>query len=173
MILRKANFSEVPAIWTIMQQAIEQRKRDGSDQWQNGYPNVQTIQDDIHMGYGYVLVDNSTIVAYAAIIFGVDPTYTDIKGKWLTNGDYVVVHRVATSNAVKGKGVATRLFELIEHLSRQHNVFSIKVDTNFDNKPMLRILDKLNYSYCGEVFFEGSPRKAFEKVLPILPLKGD
>jgi GNAT superfamily N-acetyltransferase len=171
MILRKADFSEVPVIWSILQQAIEQRRLDGSDQWQNGYPNEKTILDDISNGYGYVLVDN-TIVAYAAIIFGVDPTYTEIKGKWLTNGDYVVVHRVATSNSVKGKGVATRLFEMIEDLSRQHNVFSIKVDTNFDNKPMLRILDKLNYSYCGEVFFEGSPRKAFEKVLPIFPLEG-
>lgn len=166
MILRKANFAEAPAIWTILQQAIEQRKQDGSDQWQNGYPNEQTIQDDISKGYGYVLVDNTGVVAYAAIIFGIDPTYTDIKGQWITNGDYVVVHRVATSNVVKGKGVATHLFEMIEDLSRQHNVFSIKVDTNFDNKPMLRILDKLNYKYCGEVFFEGAPRKAFEKVLP-------
>lgn len=55
---------------------------------------------------------------------------------------------------------------MLEDLSRQHNVFSIKVDTNFDNKPMLRIMDKLNYKYCGEVFFEGAQRKAFEKVLP-------
>jgi GNAT superfamily N-acetyltransferase len=166
MILRKANVSETPVIWTILQQAIEQRRQDGSDQWQNGYPNQQTIEEDIRNGYGYVLVDNSVVVAYAAIIFGVDPTYTDIKGQWITHGDYVAVHRVATSNAVKGKGVATRLFEMLEDLSRQHNVFSIKVDTNFDNKPMLRILDKLNYTYCGEIFFEGSPRKAFEKVLP-------
>src|SRR5690606_1486703 len=105
MILRKANFSEAHAIWTILQQAIAQRKQDGSDQWQNGYPNQQTIQDDISNGYGYVLVDNTVVVAYAAIIFGIDPTYTDIQGQWITNGDYVVVHRVATSNAVKGKGV--------------------------------------------------------------------
>ena len=47
----------------------------------------------------------------------------------------------------------------------ESNVYSIKVDTNFDNVPMLRILDKLGYVYCGEVFFRGSARKAFEKVL--------
>ncbi len=165
MELRLANFSEITAIWEILQQAIEQRKLDGSEQWQNGYPNQQTVFDDITNGYGYVITDNDIIIAYAAIIFGVEPAYNEIKGQWLTNGDYVVVHRVATSNAVKGKGVATKLFKLLEDLSAEHNVFSIKVDTNFDNVPMLKILEKLGYTYCGEIFFGGAPRKAFEKVL--------
>jgi hypothetical protein len=167
MNLRKAASSELPAIWEILQQAIEQRKQDGSDQWQNGYPNEQTVHDDIANGYAYVLTDNNMIIAYTAIIFGVEPAYNDIKGKWLTNDDYVAIHRVATSNAVKGKGVATQLFKLIEGLCIEQKVYSIKVDTNFDNVPMLKILDKLNYCYCGEVFFSGSARRAYEKVLRI------
>jgi GNAT superfamily N-acetyltransferase len=165
MILRKANLSEIAPIWEILQQAIEQRRLDGSEQWQNGYPNEQTVYDDIVNGYGYVMVENGVIIAYAAIIFGIEPAYNEIKGKWLTNGDYVAVHRVATSNTVKGKGVATKLFKMLEDLSIVHNVFSIKVDTNFDNVPMLRILEKLGYTYCGEIYFGGAPRKAYEKVL--------
>lgn len=165
MLLRKATSSEVPAIWGILKQAIARRKADGSQQWQDGYPNEQTIQNDLANGYGYVLVENDRILAYAAIIFDVEPAYTDIEGEWLTNDDYVVIHRVATSNEVIGKGIATRLFQLIEDLAMNSNVYSIKVDTNFDNVPMLKILDKLDYTYCGEVFFRGSARKAFEKVL--------
>jgi len=166
MILRKANFSEAPFIWSILQEAIEQRKQAGSEQWQNGYPNEQTVDDNIANGYAYVLIDNEVIVAYAAIIFGVEPAYNDIKGKWLTYDNYVVVHRVATSNAAKGRGIATHLFKMIEDLCLTQNVYSIKVDTNFDNIPMLKILDKLTYTYCGEIFFSGAPRKAFEKVIP-------
>jgi hypothetical protein len=30
---------------------------------------------------------------------------------------------------------------------------------------MLRVLEKLGYVYCGEVYFRGSARKAFEKKL--------
>src|SRR5258705_11257099 len=116
MILRKANFSEAPVIWTILQQAIEQRKQDGSDQWQNGYPNEQTVHDDITKEHGYVLIDDTVIVAYAAIIFGIEPAYNNIKGQWLTTADYVVVHRVAISNEVKGKGIATLLFKMTEDL---------------------------------------------------------
>lgn len=165
MILRKATASDANDIWNILQQAIEQRRNEGSDQWQNGYPNEQTVHDDIAKGYAYALVDNNVIIAYAAIIFGKEPAYEKIDGQWLSNGDYVVVHRVATSNAVKGKGIATRLFELLENLCLEKKVFSIKVDTNFDNIPMMKILDKLHYTYCGEIFFSGAFRRAYEKVL--------
>lgn len=165
MILRKAFFSELPIIWNILQQAIAQRKNEGSDQWQNGYPNEQTVHDDIANGYAYVLVANNEIIAYAAIIFGVEPAYENIAGRWLTNDDYVVVHRVATSNKVKRKGIATHLFKMIEELAVEQKVYSIKVDTNFDNVPMIKILSKLDYTYCGEVFYDGAPRKAYEKVL--------
>lgn len=165
MNLRKATFIEIPAIWEILQQAIQQRKQDGSDQWQNGYPNEQVIHNDISNGNGYVLVDNNIIIAYVAIIFGIEPAYNDIKGKWLTNGDYLVIHRVATLNTVKRKGVASRLFRMIEDLCVKEKVYSIKVDTNFDNIPMLKIFDKLGYVYCGEVLLMGAPRKAYEKVI--------
>lgn len=164
MILRKAFSAEQPIIWTILQQAIEQRKYEGSKQWQNGYPNEQIINDDIANGYAHVLVANNEIIAYAAIIFGIEPAYDNIEGRWLTYGDYVVVHRVAIANKMKRKGIATLLFKMIEELSSKQNTHSIKVDTNFDNVPMIKILDKLHYTYCGEVFYEGVPRRAYEKV---------
>ena len=166
MNFRKATFSEQSFIWSILQEAIEQRKQDGSDQWQNGYPNEQTVRDDITNGYAFVLVDNDVIIACASVIFGVESAYNDIQGRWLTNNDYAVVHRVATSNSAKGKGVATFLFKKIEDLCIEQKVYNIKIDTNFDNVPMLKIIAKLGYSYCGEILFSGAPRKAYEKVIP-------
>lgn len=163
--LRKANLSEIPQIWEILQDAIEQRRLDGSTQWQDGYPNELSIKSDIENGYGYVFTENESILAYAAIIFDKEPAYENIEGKWLTDGDYTVVHRVAVSKLAKGKGIATKLFQSIEGLSVENNIYSIKVDTNFDNTPMLKILDRLKYTYCGEVYFRGSARKAFEKRL--------
>ena len=165
MKLRLAHINEVNIIWNILQDAIAQRKNDGSDQWQNGYPNRNTVLHDIENKYGYVLVENEIILAYAAILFGDEPTYKEIEGTWLSDKEYTVVHRVATSELFKGKGVATALFIQIETLSKKNNIFSIKVDTNFDNKQMLRILEKLNYTYCGEIYFNGASRKAFEKLL--------
>ncbi|KMQ70639.1 GNAT family N-acetyltransferase [Chryseobacterium koreense] len=162
---RKANDSDSEKIWEILQQAIKRRKNDGSRQWQDGYPNQQTVKTDIEWGIGYVLTENEDVVAYSAILLNDEPAYDKIVGKWLTDGDFHVVHRVAVADAVAGKGYAMKIFSKIEEFSRANNVFSIKVDTNFDNGAMLHILQKLGYAYCGKVYFRGAERLAYEKVL--------
>lgn len=106
MSLKVATQSDLPAIWAILQQAIEHRRLDGSAQWQNGHPDERTARDDIAAGQGYVTVDGNTILAYAAVIFAADPAYAAIDGKWLTSDRYAVVHRVARADIAKGKRVA-------------------------------------------------------------------
>ena len=73
------------------------------------------------------------------------------------------LHQGHPLQTLSGVGVA---FKLIEELCIEQKVDSIKVDTNSDNAPMLRVLDKLSYTYCGEVSYRGGSRKAYEKVLP-------
>lgn len=165
LTLRPASEGDQVTIWQMLQDAIEQRRKEGSRQWQDGYPNEETVRADMNKGYGYVLEYEGNAIAYAAVIFEIEPAYEEIEGKWLSNGPYAVVHRVATAEAMKGKGVATLLFHKIEELVKARGVPSLKVDTNFDNQPMLKIMDRLGYSYCGEVYFRGSARRAFEKVL--------
>ena len=164
-ILRKAQIPEAEIIWQILQQAIERRRKDGSNQWQDGYPNQEVVKTDISLGKGYVLEIDNAIAAYAALVFNDEPAYYEIIGDWLTNDDFLVIHRVAVSNDFLGKGIAVLLFQKLEDFAKENQVFSIKVDTNFDNLAMLHILEKLDYQYCGEVYFRGSARKAFEKVL--------
>lgn len=94
-----------------------------------------------------------------------EPEYANIIGKWLTNDGFVVFHRVAISENHLGKGLAKKLLEYIEAFAIENKIYSIKADTNFDNIAMLKIFEKLGYILCGEVYFRGSARKAFEKVL--------
>lgn len=163
--LRKAWISESEFIWSILSQAIERRRKDGSNQWQDGYPNLEVVKTDISSGKGYVLEIGGEIVAYCALVFNDEPAYDEIEGNRLTCGDFLVIHRVAVSDKFLGKGIAVLLFESLENFAKENGVFSIKVDTNFDNLAMLHILGKLHYQYCGEVYFRGSARKAFEKIL--------
>lgn len=165
MLLRKAEHSELPAVWEIIQFAIEQRRLDGSTQWQDGYPNTDTLNSDLDKGFAYVLEADGELLLYAAVIFEPEPAYEAIEGRWLTDGPYMVLHRVAISPQAKRKGIATAFFRMAEDLCRARGVPSIKVDTNFDNAPMLRIMDKLGYTYCGEVYFRGKARRAYEKVV--------
>ena len=88
-----------------------------------------------------------------------------IEGKWITNDDFVVFHRVAISENQLGKGYAKKMMRCIEEYALEKNIFSIKADTNHDNGPMKYIFEKLGYVYCGQVYFRDSPRKAYEKTL--------
>ena len=162
---RKATTFEATAIWAILQQAILRRKADGSNQWQDGYPNLDVVYKDIEKGRGYVLAENKTILGYCAIACNDEPEYVNLKGEWLSDSDFVVLHRLAISETHLGKGYAQTIFSYVELFAIENKIYSIKADTNFDNYVMLFLFDKLGFSYCGEVFFRGSPRKAFEKKL--------
>jgi len=162
---RKAITADIPEIWKILQSAISRRKEEGSNQWQDGYPNQEQIEKDISSSAGYVLESENKVAAYVAVFINDEPEYQNIKGKWLTEDDFVVFHRVAVSEEFLGKGLAQRLFQEIETFAGNHKIKSIKADTNFDNLPMLYLFKKNGYQYCGEVFFRGSPRQAFEKIL--------
>jgi GNAT superfamily N-acetyltransferase len=164
-IFRLATLTDLPAIWDILQQAIARRKADGSEQWQDGYPNLEVVQNDIEKEVGFVLTLENEIAGYFVVLINDEPEYAKIEGKWLTNDDFVVFHRIAISDVYLGKGLAKSIFQFIEDYARKNDIFSVKADTNFDNLAMLSLFDKTGYVYCGEVYFRGSARRAYEKVL--------
>ncbi len=163
--LRKAEIEDRDIIWSILQQAIERRRQDGSTQWQQGYPNLDTVESDIAKGFGYVLTVDGEIAVYSALILNDEPAYSTIEGVWLSNGEFVVVHRVAVDEKFAGQGMVKKLFDHIEEFTKSNGIQSVKVDTNFDNTAMLKILEGKGYSYCGEVCLAGGMRKAFEKII--------
>lgn len=162
---RQATQDDAEAIWQILFQAIQRRKTDGSSQWQDGYPNPDVVKRDIEQHVAYVLTHDDTVVAYSAMFINDEPAYAAIEGKWLSEGDFVVVHRIAVAQEYIGQGLAKQILFCIEELARNKEIYSIKCDTNFDNIAMMKTFDSLGYRYCGEVYFRGSARRAYEKLL--------
>tara|TARA_B110000037_G_scaffold198930_1_gene238265 strand:- start:718 stop:1227 length:510 start_codon:yes stop_codon:yes gene_type:complete len=162
---RRAKISDAFEIWQILKDAIQRRKEDGSNQWQDGYPNMDVVKNDIERKIGFVLTRNDNIIGYTAIIINDEPDYINIEGKWLTNQEFMVYHRVAISKKFLAKGMGKKMMKLIEKYALSKNIYSLKADTNHDNIPMLKIFEKMGYSFCGTVHIRQSPRKAYEKVL--------
>lgn len=121
------------------------------------------IADDITKGHAYVLCRELIPVAYAAVSFDGEPVYWYIDGKWLSSGPFVVVHRLAVADGMKGKGLATLFMQNVEKMSLKKGVTSFRVDTNFDNVSMQKVLEKLGFTYCGEITFQKGRRLAYEK----------
>ncbi len=164
-LFRKAEANDSTPIWTILQQAILRRKADGSNQWQDGYPNPQIIQQDIEKGIGYVLTNNGTIIGYTAVLINNEPEYDNLQGKWITHADFVVFHRVAIAQEYIGQNLSKKMIDFIEAFALANNIYSLKADTNHDNFAMMKIFEKSGFVFCGIVHFRGSPRRAYEKVL--------
>lgn len=165
IIFRTAHESDLSTIWEIITFAKEVRRREGSSQWQDGYPDIDTIRLDIVDRKGYLLLCNDEVCGYMAVVLDGEPAYDDIEGCWLSNRPYTTVHRMAVSSQAKGKGLGYTMLLKAEEISLANSIYSIRVDTNYDNTAMLHIFEKLGYVYCGEVYYRGNPRKAFEKLL--------
>lgn len=164
---RAAETEDVERIMLIISQAKAQMKKLGSHQWQEGYPATEDILNDINKQRGFVLCSDNKVIAYASISFNSEPAYNELNGKWLSDQDYVVVHRMAVADEMKKRGIATYFFKCAESYATTHNVHSFRVDTNFDNHYMLSLLKTAGFTLCGEVYYDrgrGS-RMAFEKLI--------
>jgi N-acetylglutamate synthase-like GNAT family acetyltransferase len=162
---RKAEPADVERIWQIILQAKEQLRLRNSRQWQDGYPAVESITGDIGKGYGYVMQKENGVIAYGAVIFDGEPAYENIQGKWLDDLPYVVVHRLAVADEMKNRGIASLFMQKVEELCLQKGVPSFRVDTNFDNHFMHKMLKTMDFTYCGEIFYDQNKRQAFEKII--------
>lgn len=128
-------------------------------QWTNGYPSRNVLEDDIKNGNSYVICnENDTPVATFACIVGEDPTYSYIEGgKWLQPTlPYATLHRLASTPETRC--IAKAAFDFAQTLAP-----SLRADTHADNHIMQHILEKYGFSKQGIIYLaNGDPRIAYQ-----------
>ncbi|MBW6409632.1 GNAT family N-acetyltransferase [Clostridium weizhouense] len=167
MEFRKSVESDINSIINIIKKAQEYFGKKGIDQWQNNYPNIETIREDISNKNSYVLLKDNNIIGTAMLSFDGEKTYEYIyQGAWVSDNKYAVVHRIAIDDNYKGLGIAKLIIENIEKICLNKNIHSIRIDTHKDNVSMQKMLKKNGFKYCGIIYLEDkSERIAFEKTL--------
>lgn len=167
MEFRKTTKKDIKRIMKIIDEAKIYFKENKINQWQDGYPNIKVIEDDIKNGCSYVLLKDNNVIGTSVIDFNGEETYNKIyKGRWLTNKEYAVIHRIAIDNSYKGLGIASEIIKNAEKLCVEKNIKSIRVDTHRDNISMQKLLKKNGFTYCGIIYLEDkSERVAFEKII--------
>lgn len=162
---RPAFMKDFDGCWTVINEAREQMIKSGRHQWTEQYPAYKDILADINNGNAYVLTVNDQIAVYGAVVLNGEPAYEFLKGKWLTNSNYYVIHRFATLPKLQREGYARIFISKVCSLCEVEHVPSIKVDTNYDNLPMVSLLSSMGFCLCGQVSYgERGLRFAFEKI---------
>ncbi len=160
MKIRKANRSDLDGILKIYESARQYMlEHNNPNQWVDGYPDEKIILMDIENNHHFICVDGNRLLGCFAFIEGDDPTYKEIvKGKWLDDNTYAVIHRIAVLE--HGKGIGSICFDWC--FSQYKN---IRVDTHKDNISMQRLLIKKGFKYCGVIYNRwGDERLAFQRV---------
>ena len=162
-MFRKAKSEDLALIEKIAQSAINSLKEQHIDQWNNGYPNRAIFLEDIKQERGFLFED----VAYVALIFDSDPNYLKIDGAWHYEKSYVALHRTMVLSKAQHKGLGYKLFLESEDYVKKRGLDYLRIDTHEDNFIMRRLLEKLDYRFCGTITLlnDAGKRLAFDKKL--------
>lgn len=158
-MIRKAEPEEIDAILAIYDKArFFMREHGNMTQWVNGYPSRELLEKDIAEGNLYV-IEKDGIHAVFMFRVGHDDTYDVIRGEWIDDSQYGVIHRIGSDGVLHGV--------LHDALSFASSIIShIRIDTHSDNAVMRSALEKEGFSERGLIVCDdGTDRVAYERVL--------
>ena len=170
MNIRNATKNDQTALLSLFEEARGTIALLGIDQWQNGYPSASVVEEDLALGRSYAIETDGSVCATFVLMDDGEPLYDRIEnGHWQTGDnsrDYVAIHRVAISVAMRGKGVSTALLDYAADHALRLGRSSLRIDTHEGNVVMRRMLEKHGFILCGTIYLEnGDPRVAYEKIL--------
>lgn len=161
MEIRKATYSDLEQLMDVFEGAKRIMRECGNlHQWNDGYPSVDIVRDDIRKGHCYIAYEDGVILGTMALIKGPDPTYAYIEGRWPDERPYYVIHRIATP--APGRNMARQMFDWAFCHIAGDGCHTIRIDTHKDNCIMKHILSGYGFAECGIIFLEnGEARDAY------------
>ena len=151
--------SDVPVIMRLIEEARGIMRSCGNvNQWIDGYPNEETIVEDINNGHCYLCVEQGgEVVASFAFIPSPEPTYKEIfGGQWLNDKPYHVMHRLAST--ASSHGVFNDVMDYCLAVAG-----NMRIDTHRDNVIMRHVIERYGFTYCGIIYLlNGDERLAYQ-----------
>lgn len=165
--IKKAEKQHLPQMMEIIEDAKTLLKKDGSSQWQDGYPDQTALQMDIDKGDCYLLMVDDEIAGTATLVAGEDPNYAVIyEGEWQEASlPYAAIHRIAISGKFRGLQLGKLFFSNLISLAYAKGIEHIRIDTHEINQRMQKLVLSFGFTYRGIIYvsagIEGK-RKAYE-----------
>lgn len=164
MEFRKATQSDFSNIIEIYKSAIRNLDSNGIHQWDEAYPSISIIKEDIQAQQMYVgLIENIIVTAFT-LNTKYDEEYET--GNWqYPTLPFLVLHRFCVNPKYQNKGVGTQAMAFIENTVKLENVQSLRLDAFSINPSALRLYEKFGFTKVGEVTFSKGLFYLFEKKL--------
>ena len=166
MKIRKAQTSDLDNIMKMYKSCVAGMLKNGIDQWDDTYPDTETIAQDLESQTYYVAEENGKIIGGINIDKNQDPTYLDINWQDASN-QFLVVHRLGVKEESWGDGIGKSLMIFTEELVKKKDLKSIRLDTYSGNPKAMEFYIRLGYRELGAINLKPDKNEyyCFEKII--------
>ncbi len=120
----------------------------GIDQWDDVYPDRETLRQDIEKGQLQLGFADNTAVCAFVLNDECDEQYAN--GKWSrSDAHFCVVHRLCVNPQFQHCGIGRRTMQRIEQLALSLGYNEIRLDTFTLNPYSIRLYENLGYRTVG------------------------
>lgn len=165
-MIRKGHNEDLYRIIELMVNTVKVMKREKIDQWDEKYPSLDIIKEDIRAGTLYLFEEDEKKVNGTITIDKREPS--EYKGiSWRIEGPAYTFHRLAVSPFERGNGIASQLINFAERIAIINNIPYMKVDTYSLNVKAQGLFLRKGYRKVGELYFQGKghPFYCYDKIL--------
>ena len=166
MSIERADISDLDEIFAIYQKCITILDAEGIMQWDEHYPSLTLLQQDIEAGELFKYVTDERIAAVCVLTGNQDKEYETVEWRH-PEARALVVKRLAVEPDFQNRGIAVELMEFAEDYAVKNGFTSIRLECYASNKAALNFFANRGYQVAGEVFYPRRilPFKCFEKKL--------
>jgi ribosomal protein S18 acetylase RimI-like enzyme len=164
MELRRLALTDLGLVVNIYKDAVNNMIAHNIFQWDEMYPDENTLREDVARGRMFAGVENNEIASVFVLDKECDGAYSTAQWE-CGSGGFIVLHRFCVRVDFQHRGVGTKTMKLIEKKMKGEGITSIRLDTFSKNPYSLRMFDKLGYKRVGEAHWERGLFYIFEKII--------
>ena len=133
-------------------------------QWDEVYPSVEIVQEDIDRTQMQVGLADGKIVAVFALEPCRENDYENANWRYPAT-EFVVLHRLCVHPAFQGQGIAKLAMDYLEQEVRSRGIHAIRLDAFPQNPAAIRLYESRGYEKAGEVTYRKGLFYLYEKKL--------
>ncbi|WP_160140101.1 GNAT family N-acetyltransferase [Chryseobacterium sp. c4a] len=162
-MIRKAVYDDIIQAVQALEEVKKHMLDEGIDQWDQEYPNIKVLTQDIEKGEGFVFIEEGEVLAYMALNELCDEEYNDLI--WKTQTPFIVIHRLYVKPTAQGKGISSKMIRFAEEFAIQNQYQSIRFDAFSLNDTANAVYLKKGYDLVGTVRFRKGIFNCYEKTV--------
>lgn len=151
-MIRKAQLEDIERIAGITMLCAKNMINNDIFQWNDIYPTLEILKEDIDAGQLYIIKENTTLVGCIVISAFQDEIYKKVA--WESGeGKHLYIHRLAVHPDFQGKGYAQKLMDFAEERGRNDEIISIRLDTFSQNPRNQKFYEQRGYKRLEDIYF--------------------